>query len=446
MISQKQAKTICDRVLNLARRRRVEVLVEGSNHSLTRYADNAIHQNVTSRELVVSIRMLVGKKVGRATTNKLDNASLALMLDKCEAMAKVQDPDSDMLPLTRPQRYESTQAYSSATAGLSPSGRMEQVRAAVAICQESGLAGAGISANESSALALANSKGLFAFHRGTTADFGLTAIGEGHSGWARQQHTDCRQIDVEAVARRAVDKAVASVDPKELKPGEYTVIFEHAAVTDFLLFLAYLCFGAQACQEGTSFISERTGQKVFGENINIRDDAYSAMAPGMPFDFEGMPRCAVALVQKGVAAGMVHDRKTAKKAKTKSTGHALPQPNTHGPMPLNMVMEPGVSSLDEMISSTKRGLLVTHLHYTNVIDPKRLILTGMTRDGTFVVENGRISYPVKNMRFTESIPKMLSNVEQISKDRIHASAFFGGGFVVPALKVNSFAFTSSTDF
>ena len=328
MISQEQARTICERVLDLARRRRVEVLVEGSSSSLTRYADNAIHQNVAQRDLVVSVRMLVGKRVGRATTNRLDSASLASMLDKCEAMARAQEADPDMLPLTRPQRYRTTRAYSSATAALSPADRMEQVRSAVRMCEASGLTGAGISANESTALAIANSNGLFAFHRGTTADFALTAMGEGYSGWARQQHTDCRQIDAKAVAQRAVDKSVASADPKELKPGEYTVIFEHAAVTDFLLFLAYLCFGAQACQEGTSFISDKIGQRVFGENITLRDDAYSPMAPGIPFDFEGVPR-------RGCGNGSrPHDRKEGRnqvhRARSASAERPRPDAVEHG--------------------------------------------------------------------------------------------------------------------
>ncbi len=447
LLSESQAKRLCDRVIDMAGKRQVEVLVEASEHALTRFADNAIHQNVAQSDAGLSIRMLIGKRVGRASTNRTDDRAIADALARCEALARVQTPDPEMPPLLGPQRYEKLRAYVAATASWSPRDRMERVREAAALCQSRSLRGAGVCSNSVDAFALANSKGLFAYHRMTASKFSITAMADGSSGWAEQTDKDARRLDARALAERAVQKALASADPTELPPGEYTVVFEHAAVVDFLMFLAFDAFGAQAFLEGSSFLSGRLGEKVFGDNITIRDDAYHPDTTGMPFDFEGVPRRAVTLVERGVAKAVVHDRRTAKKAGARSTGHGFPQPNAYGPLPLNLVMEGGDSSVEEMVASIDKGLLVTRLHYTNVIDPKRLIITGMTRDGTFLIENGKLSRGVKNLRFTESIPKLLNHVTALSRDRISASTFFGGcGFVAPAIQAERFTFTSGTEF
>jgi predicted Zn-dependent protease len=206
-------------------------------------------------------------------------------------------------------------------------------------------------------------------------------------------------------------------------------------------------FGALAYQEGRSFLSGKLGKKFMGENINISDDIYHPMVRGMPFDFEGMPKKKVSLIEKGVARGVVYDRLTAKKGKTHSTGHGLPQPNSHGPLPGALILHPADSSVAEMIASTKKGLLVSEFHYTNVLDPLKLIITGMTRNGVYLIENGVITKSVKNMRFTESVLAALSNVELISRDaELQKGIFGGGGFVAPALKINNFNFSSETKF
>ena len=446
VITRTQAKTLCDRILDLAGKRKVEVLLHGSDHGLTRLADNVIHQNLCQRDLSAVIRMLVGKRVSRAQTARFDAPSLAATLARCEAMAKAQQADPKMLPLPRPQQYRPSRAYAGATAKLTPQDRLQSVQEATAVCRKAHLRAAGICSSDTTAVALANTSGLFAYHRSTSATVDITAMGDGHSGWAAHTHKDARSIDAACLARRAADKALASANARAIEPGPYTVVFEHAAVADFLLPMAYACFGAQPVMEGSSFLSGRMGDKVFGDNVTIMDDAYNPIAPGLPFDFEGMPRLPVTLVDRGVAAAVVHDRRTARQAGAKSTGHALPQPNPHGPLPINLALAAGNSSLDDMIASTARGLLVTHLHYTNIVDPKRLVLTGMTRDGTFLIEDGKVSHPVRNLRFTQSVPELLCAVEQISSDRRQAKAFFGGGFVVPALKVHGFTFTSTTDF
>ncbi|MBI4713307.1 MAG: hypothetical protein HY762_08430 [Planctomycetes bacterium] len=212
--------------------------------------------------------------------------------------------------------------------------------------------------------------------------------------------------------------------------------------------MAFRGFGALGYQEGRSFLSGKLGSRVMGGNISITDDVYHPLIQGMPFDFEGMPRQKVTLIDKGVARNVVYDRLTAKKdRRTHSTGHGLPQPNPQGPLPTSLILQPGDSSIAEMIASTKKGLLISEFHYTNLVEPMKMVLTGMTRNGLYLIENGIITRGVKNMRFTESVLRALSNVELISREtELHKGFFGGGGFIVPTLKINNFNFSSETKF
>jgi PmbA protein len=247
------------------------------------------------------------------------------------------------------------------------------------------------------------------------------------------------------VAEIAVRKAIAAQNPEAIEPGEYTVILEPAAVADMLMFLGFLGFSALAAQEGRSFMCGQIGSRVMGDNITIWDDGLDPAGLPMPFDFEGVPKEKVVLIDRGIASGFVHDSATASQEDRLSTGHALPAPNTYGPMPINLFMAPGDSTLDEMISSTERGILVTRFHYTNPVHPVKVIITGMTRDGTFLVENGRVTRPVRNLRFTDSVPRAFSEVLSMSRERKLQAGYFGGA-LVPSMKVGRFAFTGATEF
>jgi PmbA protein len=295
-------------------------------------------------------------------------------------------------------------------------------------------------------VALGNSQGLFAFHQDTKAIFSATVEVEGVSGWAEDVKRDVTQIEADYVIQTAIKKALDARKPVAIKPGEYPVVLESAAVTDFLMFMVYEGFGGLNFLEGRSFMSGKLGQKVMGDNVTIVDDAYSPANPGMSFDFEGTPRQKLVLIDKGLANAVTHDRLTAVKAGASSTGHSLPQPNSTGPLPLNVMLEPGDSSLEEMINSTGMGILVTHFHYTNVQDPVKLMLTGMTRDGTFLIENGKVTKPLRNLRFTDSAVQVFNRIEMISQDRRTAQGFFAGAFVVPALKISGFNFSSVSEF
>ncbi|MHC5018605.1 MAG: metallopeptidase TldD-related protein, partial [Planctomycetota bacterium] len=221
---------------------------------------------------------------------------------------------------------------------------------------------------------------------------------------------------------------------------------EPAALAQLLFFTGILGLGARSLEEGRSFLTGKLGEQVFGPNVTIRDDAANPLAPGLPFDFEGRARRSVALIENGIAVTPVHDTKTAAQAGVESTGHALPPGEAEGPLPLNLVLDPGDQSLDELIAGTPNGLLVTQLHYVNVVDPRRLLLTGMTRNGTFRIKDGVVGEPVKNLRFTQSAVDAFNHVEALGRELSWQRALFGGSFLAPAARIANFNFSSVTDF
>lgn len=446
-MERERAFRVCERALSFASADEAEVMVQSGSSALTRFANNCIEQNVNERGYGISVRTVFGKKVGRASTNTLDDDSLKKAVRASELLAKYQKDDEELLPMPGPQEYSELPNFVEATAGFSPTNRAEAIADLVNRCRsQKGLTTAGIFSNEAQYMALANSKGLFAYEGMTSAVFSATVMTDDSAGWAEDNNKDVGKIDLASVADTAMDKAIKSREPVAVEPGEYTVVLEPAAVGNLLIFLGYLAFGALAYQEGRSFLSGKLGEKLFGENITIEDNVHHELSAGLPFDFEGMPRRSVSLIENGVAKNVVHDRKTAAKAGAETTGHGLPVPNTSGPIPLNMVMLPGEATLEEMLASTKKGILVTQFHYANTVNPMKLVVTGMTRNGTFLIEDGKVARPIKNLRMTESLEKILNNVEMIGKDLVKRRGFFGGGLVVPALKVNNFTFSSGTEF
>ena len=445
-MTEKEARKISESVFALAGRSPVEVMIMAGEEALTRFANNVIHQNVHQASASVTLRLMQGRRVGRASTNRFDKSSLKRCVEAARAMARVQRPDPELLPLPGPQKYQPVKTWVGATARLTPEDRACAVRDVIARAKSGRLIAAGIYSSGGANLALANSRGVWAWHRATEAAFSVTMAADNVSGWAERTDKDVSKINTAALADRAIGKALAGRRPKELPPGEYDVVLEPAAVAELLMFVSIFGFDALAYREGRSFASGKLGKKLFGDNLTLRDDAYAPGITGIPFDFEGMPRKPVTLVERGVLKGLVHDRKTAKKAGTRTTGHGLPQPSPHGPVPLNPVIETGDSSLDEMIRSTERGILVTHFHYTNIIDPMQMTLTGMTRDGTFLIESGEVGRAVKNMRFTESMLRAFNQVEAISREAAIAASFWGSTMVAPAMKIRGFRFSSGTEF
>jgi predicted Zn-dependent protease len=273
-------------------------------------------------------------------------------------------------------------------------------------------------------------------------------MSDASSGYASTTSMDVSDLDAEALGRVALDKALRSREPTDIEPGAYTVILEEEAVADMLFTLGYLGFGALSVQEGRSFMNGHFGERITGENITIWDDGLDPRGLMQPFDYEGVPKQRVTLVERGIARGVVYDSFTAgREADQESTGHSLPAPNTFGPFPSNLFMAPGVATKAEMLASTERGIWVTRFHYTNPVHPVQTVLTGMTRDGTFLVEDGEIVRPLKNLRFTQSILEAFGRADMVGDQLQLVSSGWGGtGLCVPALKIRDFQFTGATQF
>jgi predicted Zn-dependent protease len=447
LFPERELYRIIDTVLRLAKSTgadETEVHVDETADSLTRFANNAIHQNVAERGLNVSIRTVVDHRTARATTNRIDEDSLRAAIEVSLSLAHSQPKDPHLLPLPGKQRYRKVDRFAKDTAALTPEDRARAVRRACDIAIANGQVAAGIFASGLQQSALGNSRGLFAAYRETHTEFSITMQENPAASWAKANAATVSAFDPQKLAQRASEKAHMAVDARELPPGRYTVILEPAAVLDLVGFLFY-DFAATALQDKRSCLNDRMGKPLFGKNISITDDAYHPLQLGTPFDGEGIPRQQVQLVDRGVPKNLVYSRSSAKAAKKKPTGHGFALPNEYGEAPMNLVFSGGDSSLEKMLATTDRGLLVTRLWYIREVDPYEKVMTGMTRDGLFLVENGKISSAVRNFRFNQSILEMLRNVEQLGP-AVRATGEEAFEMVVPAMKVREFHFSEVTKF
>jgi PmbA protein len=463
MLSQDQAAEIFARIRKHATADEVECLFYGGRSALTRFANNTIHQNVAEENYGVSVRTVFGGRTARATTNKFDGDSLQNVVRASESLARVQEPDSDLLPVPSPDEAPNKNASSAhpsrhfgETAALTPAQRADAVGQIVAIAQKRKLTAAGIFASSDSVEGIFNSRGVSAWHAQTSAEVSTTMLAADSSGWQKANSPDVARLDPAHLAQIAAEKAVKSATPREIAPGKYTVILEPAAVLDTVGF-AFFDFGGLAILDQRSFLNNRIGTKLFGENISIWDDVAHPLQSGSPFDGEGMPRQRVQLVENGVVKRLVYSRTSAEKMKKSeyaakvgtiaATGHGFPIPNEIGEAPMNIVFESArePQTVDQMIASTEHGILVTRLWYIREVDPYEKILTGMTRDGTFLIENGKVVCGLRNFRFNQSVIEMLSNVEAMSTP-VRTSGEESFDMVVPAMKVRDFNFTEVTKF
>jgi len=445
VLGESGVKKITDRILACSQADQTEVVITVQDSQLTRFANSAIHQNVAERNTRVNVRAVVGKRIGVASTNDLSPGALQRVVETAVAIAQLQPENPDFISLPGPTAITPVDAFDEATAAFTPQARAQAVDVICRQAMAEGLVAAGAFSTTVYELAVVNSLGVFAYHPSTEAELNTVTMSDDSSGYAAQVATRAADLDAESLGREAVDKALRSRNPRALEPGRYTVILEPYAVQDFLNLFSYLGFGAQAVQEGRSFMAGRFGERIMSEAICIWDDGLDLHGLPLPFDFEGQPKQRVDLIRHGVAAAVVYDSYTAGKEGKQSTGHALPPPNTYGPLPLNLFMASGQATLEDMIASTERGLFVTRFWYTRPVHPRLVIVTGMTRDGTFLIERGEIAYPVKNLRFTQSYLDALAQVELVGRERRLLSGL-GGGDCVPALKLSEFTFTGVTEF
>lgn len=447
LLTERELRRIIETVLRLAKSTgagETEVHVDETADSLTRFANNAIHQNVAEHGLNVSIRTVADGRTARATTNKIDDDSLRAAIQASLSLAHSRPRDPHLLPMPGKQRYRKVNRFVNATATLTPEDRARAVKRACDLAIENGQVAAGIFSSGQTQSAVGNSRGLFAAHRETHATFSITMQENAAASWAKANAADVRGFDPQKLAERASEKAHMVVDPREIQPGRYTVILEPAAVLDLVGFLFY-DFAATALEDKRSCFNDRMGKQVCGKNITIIDDVYHPLQLGAPYDGEGMPRQRVLLVEHGVPKNLVYSRGSAKAAGKKPTGHGFALPNEYGEAPMNLVFLGGDASLEKMIASTDRGLLVTRLWYIREVDPYEKVMTGMTRDGLFLVEKGRVSTGIRNFRFNQSILEMLRNVELLSP-AVRATGEEAFEMVVPAMKVKDFHFSEVTKF
>ena len=461
MLDKNQAADIFERIKKHSTADEVEAIFYGGRNALTRFANNTIHQNVAEENISVSVRAAFGGRTARATTNKFDDESVKRVVRSAEDLAKVQHPDADLLPMPDAGRSAGpTQAVPSRhfaqTAAITPEQRAEVVGKIVAIAQKRKLTTAGIFSNSESVEGIFNSRGLADWHTQTSSEVSITMLGADSSGWQKANSPDVANLDPIALAELAARKAFHSAAPREIPAGKYTVILEPAAVLDMVGFMFY-DFGGLAVLDQRSFLNQRVGMKLFGGNIDIWDDVAHPLQSGSPFDGEGIRRQRLLLVEKGVVKRLVYARATAEKMKASEykdqvgliepTGHGFPVPNEMGEAPMNIVFgaPEDPKTIDQMIASTERGVLVTRLWYIREVDPYEKLLTGMTRDGTFLVENGEIVSAVKNFRFHDSPLRVFNRLDACTGPA-EAVTSETGKVLVPAMILDDFHFSSVTKF
>ncbi len=446
MIGKDDVFKVLEKVTSFAQGVDLEANLSAEDFSLTRFSRNHIHQNLKRQNHVLTLRVSKGKKIGTCSVNLLDDGSLRWAVQTAVENMEMAGDDPKFPGFPKPEPYQELATFVPATANTTPKYRADACGVVIDKAKEKGIEASGTFHTAAYEHAVANTAGVRAYNASTDAFFRTIIESGPNTGYADRLTRDVRTIDPVSVAEEALEKATLYPDAIALEPGRYDTIFEEYALADLIRFLGYLAFGAEAKQQGRSFMAYEMGKKVMGDNVTIWDDGNDLRGLADPFDSEGMPKKKVVIIDKGVASGVVYDSRSAAVEGHKSTGHAGSRTGwSRGPMPGNMFMAEGDSTRDEMIKSTKRGLLVTRFHYTHCPEPSRVVATGTTRDGTFLIEDGQIVARVKNLRFTESMIDAFARVESISKtSRLTRDWWSTFTPVLPCVKMNDFAFTGSS--
>jgi PmbA protein len=453
LIGAEATRRLLETVLRLSPADETEAVLDSTNAALTRFAHNVIHQNVSDRDASLEVRAVFGRRVGSASTNDLSQTGLERVVSEACTLARHASEDPDWPGLTtveesglsHPGMLEAARAYSEQVASLSPEARAETVAIICQSARDRGFVASGAFGTSAVTFALLNSHGLFAYGPATEASLSFVveqpderASAFGHAaGWRLEQ------IQPEALAVETVRRAHASRRPRPAPPGAYPVVLEPYAVASLLEALAEGGMGALAVQEERSWMNGRLGRRCLSPLVTIVDDAFDPDGVPQAFDCEGVAKQRVTLVAEGVPLTPVYDRLTASREKGRvSTGHAQPhdEEDWDGPLPENLDLAPGRSSVDELITGIERGLYITRLWYVNLLAPQDCTVTGTTRDGVWWIEAGRLAYPVENLRFDQSLVEALASVRGLGRDRRTVAGYFGGTYRVPAMALESFRF------
>ncbi|MHB8705784.1 MAG: TldD/PmbA family protein [Coriobacteriia bacterium] len=444
-VSPADASALARHAVSLVAADEAEAVVSVNDSALTRFANNHIHQNVAEYDVSVSVRALVGTRQGVATTNRTDDDGLKECCEAAARAARVAPEAPDFPGLPMPEPIEPRDRVRESTRSFDAEARARAAAAIIEQSSERALTAAGTVARSEYAVAVANSNGIDASQAVTSLKATVLSMGtDGGSGWGSWLGGDANDFSPEVLGDEAATIAQRSENPGALDPGVYPVVLAPDAVSDVMDFLGYLGFGAKDVFEKSSFIAGHEGELLLSERFTLIEDALSEETLGLTFDYEGVPKRRVPLVEAGFVRGPVTDSYWAARLGLADTGHALPAPNPYGPLPLNLEIAAGDASIDDMIASVKHGLYVTRFHYVNVEDPLRVVLTGMTRDGTFLIEDGHLTRPIKNVRFTQSVTDALGRVQAVGKKRRLVGPEEGGATLVPALLLEGWEFTGQT--
>ena len=417
--------------------------------AITRYSHSSIHQNALSDETAVRLRAIVGRAVGVVTTNSLAVSDLRRALADAAALARASRPDDDWPGVAEPAPIAAAAAYDEATAradAAAQAGLVARVCAAIPKTMRA----AGTSQLEVTEDAVANTKGVGAYAPGSLAYLRALVLGDQGSGYAEDLAWRADLLDAEAVADRASAKCALDRDRVQLAPGDYEAVFEELAVAEILRIVSLTGLGGQSVREGRSFMAGRIGERVTGERFSLFDDPLDPRTLGVPFDVEGTPKRRVALVEGGVARGPVYDRASAKAMGARSTGHAAdPSRYASGGHAGNLTMSGGSATREELIGAVARGILITRFHYTNTPDPRAATMTGTTRDGTFLIENGKITRALANVRYTMSALELFAGIDLLGAQRLARDWWSSNGMgsvvcLVPPMKVRRATITASS--
>jgi predicted Zn-dependent protease len=447
IISSSEAEALLKKVLSFSKADELEASLQGGRTAYTRFGVNSANTSGDTDNLSLIVNAHFGQRSGIATTNTLDDQGLERVVRAAEEIARLRPEDPEQQPFLAKQQYQAVDAaFDEATYRAEAQARAQAISTTIDPARAKNLVAAGIFDHAGGFAARANTNGNFGYQRSTQASYTTTVrtvddLGMTGSGWATAISHRIGDIDAKAISQRAIEKAELSRNPVQIEPGNYTVILEPNAVGDLIAPMMNL-FGARQADEGRSFLSKkgggnRLGEKFFGDNINIYTDPTLNSAPGASFDGQGLPTKKMDYIRAGVVQNLNYTRYWAKKMGKEPTAFAS-----------NLIMDGGNSSIEDMIKSTERGILVTRFWYIRFVDPQTVLFTGLTRDGTFLIEQGRLKYAIKNFRFNETPVKLLNNIEAMSPSiRITGSERFGAGFPVlaPAIKARDFSFTSLSD-
>ncbi len=445
---------LSNKIIEESKADEVEIRVIQSDNALTRYANSRIHQNLSKKKTGVSIRAVIGNKVGYSSTNSLEEESVKDCLKRAEALAKIQNGGTEPIRLPGPEENdEKTENYVKKTEDTTPEERADKVKEITEIAADNEVDRVfGALRTETQRLFVANSNGVERSSEFTSSNLTTTAIVDWKNdrgfGWSESCSDDIEDIDHRKVGRRAIKKGLDNLDPQKVQPGAYDVVLEPLAVKSLLEKMDMMGFSGKKVQEERSFLNGKFGDRIMDERVNIYDDVFATDTIGHSFDYEGAPKERVDIIKNGVANEVVYDSYTASNEKEKySTGHALPLPDSESPLAMNLLMDTGKSSLKEMIEETQRGILVTRFNYCIPVHSGKGILTGLTRDGTWLIENGEIKHPVKNLRFTQNLVEAFDNIKSIGGERrLFSTETYLAYFTVPALSISDFNFTGTTEF